>query len=106
MGSKVKQVSDSWREQVRHLFFDCKKSIVEIEGIVGISRKSISGYLRQLPGYQRERERRKLENKERRPEYKRQWERKHRFTGGAVTAETIRREHETAVAILSREKYR
>lgn len=83
------------------------KSIVDIEDEIGVSRKSISAHLRSRPAYDLERNRRKAANAESRTEYKREWDRKNRpFSPGPVTQDTIRREHEMAVAILSREKYR
>ncbi len=98
-------MNKNWRKQAEHLFFDCKKSIVEIEKQTGVSRRTLSPYLRQLPGYEKERERRKKANAESRKEYKRQWDRSYRSMGN-VTGETIKREHDMAAVILSREKYR
>lgn len=96
-----------WKERAAALFFDGKKSIVEIEKETGVSRKSVSGFLRQCEGYREERERRKAANAAGRPEYKREWDRKNRsFSAGGVTAETMRREHDVAAMVLSREKYR
>lgn len=96
-----------WQERAEALFFLEKKSIVEIEKELQVSRKSIGAHLKNCPGYQRERERRKMENAVKRVEYKRNWDRRNRsFSAGPVTEETIRREHDVAAMILSREKYR
>lgn len=65
---------------------------------------SVSGYLKRLPGYKDERDRRKRQNAAARKEYKREKNREYRAMG-AITAETIRREHDVAALILSREKY-
>ncbi len=93
-----------WRSAARADFFDRHKSIEEIARKTGISRQSISAYLKKLPGYKEERQRRKAENALSRKDYKRQKNREYRAMG-AVTAETIRREHDVAALILSREKY-
>lgn len=97
-----------WKQRAEALFYVEKKSVREIADATGISRKSISAHLRSTEGYLKERESRKAMNAQHRQEYKRQWDRAHRgcFSGGPVTAETIRREHDMAAVILSREKYR
>lgn len=98
-----------WQERAERLFFEGHRSIVEIEEEIRISRKSISRHLSRHPQYLPERERRKQENLLRRAEYKKDWERKHRpagrFENPPVTKETIQREHDIAVMILSHEKY-
>lgn len=93
-----------WRAAAREQFFEGHKSIGEIARITGISRQSLSGYLKRLPGYKDERDRRKRQNAAARKEYKREKNREYRAMG-AITAETIRREHDVAALILSREKY-
>lgn len=98
-----------WRKRAEAFFYLEKKSIREIAELTGMSRKSISGHLCGTSGYQAERERRKREHAESRKAYQREWDRTHRSAdcyGGAVTAETIQREHDVAAMILSREKYR
>lgn len=102
----MKEMAPEWREKARSLFFDGGKSIGEIEKELQVSRKSLSGFLRGCPGYQKEREKRKQEHADRRREYKREWDRQHRpFSAGAVTGETLRREHDLAAIELSRERY-
>ena len=101
------QMKAEWKGRAEALFFVEKKSIVDIENEIGVSRKSISAHLRPCPEYEMERNRRKVANAANRTEHKRDWDRKNRpFSPGPVTQDTIRREHEMAVAILSREKYR
>lgn len=97
-----------WKQRAEALFYVGKKSILEIETKLGVSRKSISGHLRNTEGYEQERSRRKEENAAKRKNYQRDWDRRNRgcFSAGPVTADTIRREHDVAVLILSREKYR
>lgn len=103
----MRRMVSGWRKKAESLFFDDKKSIVEIEKELKISRKTLSGFLKGCPGYREERERRKREHEAMRPAYKREWDRKHRpFSAGAVTGETMRREHDLAALELSRERYR
>lgn len=100
----MESMDRDWRAAACEQFFKGHKSIGEIARITGISRQSISGYLKRLPGYRDERDRRKQQNAAARREYKREKNREYRAMG-AVTAETIRREHDVAALILSREKY-
>lgn len=93
-----------WRKAAREKFFSDHKSIEDIAKETQITRQSISAYLKKLPGYQQEWERRKAKNMVARKDYKRQKNREYRAMG-AITAETIRREHDVAALILSREKY-
>lgn len=99
-------MDQDWKERAEALFYVEKKNITEIEALLGISRKTLSVHLSSTDGYREERERRKRENAVGRKEYKREWDRKNRFTGNVINAETIRREHDVAAVILSREKYR
>lgn len=93
-----------WKEKAAGLFFESDMRIGEIAVYLGISRQSVSGYLKGLPGYEPERERRKAAGMERRKEYKKQKNREYRDCM-EVTGETLRREHDVAAVILSREKY-
>lgn len=93
-----------WKEKARQLFFEEKKSISSIETDTGISRQTLSAYLKTVPGFQEEKQRRKAENKEKRKEYKRLKNREYRSCQ-SVTGETMKREHDIAAMILSREKY-
>lgn len=95
-----------WKEDAASYFFNEGRSINDISDMTGISRQSISGYLKSLPDYQTERERRKAKNREARKKYKREKNREYRSSlPMAPTAESIRHEHEMAVRILSQEKY-
>ena len=106
MGSDFMEHMD-WKGQAQRLFFEEGKSIVDIAAQLGISRKSISAHLCALPGYARERQRRKEENRKRRREYQKNWDREKRSAGRytAVNGDTMRREHDLAAIILSKEKY-
>lgn len=95
-----------WRTAAEKLFFEQKKSINEVSKETGVSRQSVSGYLKMLPGYQEERKKRKADNAVKRKEYKREKNRQYREDyRNKVTTETIKREHDIAVMILSHEKY-
>ena len=97
----------SWKEQAKALFFIEKLKIGEISEITGISRKSVSKYIHSLKEYQNEAERRSKDSVSKRKEYERRWDRKNRPNRySVVDGDTIRREHDVAAAILSREKYR
>ncbi len=100
----MESVTKDWRKTAETAFFEQHLSIEDIASRIRISRQSISGYLKKLPGYREERERRKKVNAAARKEYKRDKNREYRAMG-AVTSETIRQEHDIAALILSREKY-
>lgn len=93
-----------WKEKAVGLYFGSGMGIGEIAAYLDLSRQSVSGYLNHLPGYGAERERRKAVNSSRRKEYKKEKNRQYRACM-AVTGETLRREHDIAALILSREKY-
>ena len=102
MGSK-----DEWQGKAKEYYRDGLK-ITDIEALLGVSRKSISKYLRSLPDYEQIKEQRRKESARRRREYKTEKQRQYRETNdnlSSVTPETIRREHELAVMELSRERY-
>ncbi len=95
-----------WQEQAKALFFMEKKSIREISIMLLKSEKSIYRYLKKLPEYKQEREKRKKANRQKRKAYQKQWDRKNRaerYTN--ISGESLKREHDLAAIILSREKY-
>ena len=95
-----------WKDQAADMFFNNQKSIDDISKHTGKSRQSVSGYLKQLPGYQDEKRRRKAENQDRRKVYKREKQREYRSSiPMEATTDTIRREHDIAVMLLSRERF-
>ena len=97
---------DDWKSKAIELYFDRKFNIQEISHTLGVSRKSVSKHLRLQPEYAPENEKRKATVKENRKEYKRNWDRKNRpGRYSTVTGDTMRREHDVAVIILSHEKY-
>ncbi len=93
-----------WREKAKELYLESGMKVGEIAAYLEISRQSVSGYLKTLPEYGAERERRKSAGALLRKEYKRKKNQEYRVQC-AVTGETLRREHDVAALILSREKY-
>ncbi len=93
----------SWKEKVKALFFMEKMSIAEISKRIGVSRKSITNYLKLQPNYQEEKNNRKIENYIKRKEYKKKWDKNNRYS--IVNNETLGREHDLAAYILSRERH-
>lgn len=97
---------NDWKERANKLFFNDKLNINQISEVLGISRKSISKYLATVEGYKKEKEERKKINREKRREYKREWDRVNRLTvSQKITQDDLKRDHEMAVRILSAEKY-
>lgn len=98
---------ESWKEQAARLYFD-GLGIEDTAILVGVSRQSVAAHLKTLPGYAEEKERRKRANVAARRAYKTKKQRQYRQESSAmmaVTAETIRREHDLAALELSRERY-
>ncbi len=93
-----------WREKARELYLESGMKVGEVAAYLEISRQSVSAYLKSLPEYKTECERRKGASALRRKEYKRKKNQEYRMQD-AVTGETLRREHDVAAMILSREKY-
>lgn len=97
-----------WKIEAEKYFFVHHLKIGEIAGLTGVSRQSISDYLKRRPGYKEEAEHRKAAGRNRRREYKTQKQRAYREEASVaiqVTGESLRREHDIAAMILSREKY-
>lgn len=97
----------TWKEKAEEYFFESHLSIEEIAVLLDISRQSISFFLKELPNYQEEREYRKRVNQEKRKDYKKEKNREYRGESSVmkITGESLRREHDIAVLLLSREKY-
>ena len=94
-----------WKDKAYEMFFNDGLEINEIAILLEKSRRSIQCYLSTCEAYEHEKERRKIAGKIKRKEYKRQWDRDNRHRYDAVSAESIRREHDVAAMILSHEKY-
>lgn len=95
-----------WKEEAFRMFFKDGAAVGNIAVATGVSRQSLSAFLKQQPGYKTEKQRRKETSAIRRREYKAEKNREYRSAArDEVTAETMKREHDMAAAILSREKY-
>lgn len=88
-----------WQVNARRLYFKKHLKIVTVSEMVRKSRQTVSSYLQTLPEWEAEQEYRRLESIKRRKSQKRFWDMLHR------TEPNLKREHEIAVSILSREKY-
>jgi IS30 family transposase len=93
-----------WKERANELYFTENKKINEIAETLGKTRKTISTFLSIQEGFQEEKERRKAENKEKRAEYKKDWEKKNR-QNSSIDGFVLKRQHEIDVRVLSSEKY-
>ena len=93
-----------WKSIAAELFFYEGKTIIEISSIIGISVRSISSYFNSLPNYAAEKEKRKQANSNRKDYYKNH-KRKSRKRHFNPCGESLKREHITAVKILSRESF-
>jgi len=97
--------SNDWKHQAESLYFEQGKNIAQISGLIGVSTVSISKHLNSLPHYKPEASRRKEANKDRR-DYYREYKRKTRgCINYNICRETLKRDHFTAVGILSRERF-
>lgn len=98
-----------WKDMAKELYFAKGMKITDISKELSMSRKSISTFLHSLNAFEAEKEKRKKESKAKRKEYQRQWDRDNRGKNenpfGEVNAESIRREHDIAAMILSRERF-
>lgn len=93
-----------WKERAKEMYFESGMRVGDIAAYLDISRQTVSGYISSLPGYQTERERRRQAGTAQRKEYKRRKNQEYRHQN-EVTGETLRKEHDMAALILSREKY-
>lgn len=97
---------EDWKVRAKALFLVDRLNILQISELVGVSRKSVGNYLSSIPECQEEKIRRKTDNKAKRHEYQKEWDRRNRNTiSSSITADTLRREHMQAVMELSHEKY-
>lgn len=88
-----------WHSDARRLYFEEHLKIITVSKVVGKSRQTVSSYLQSLPEWEDEQEYRRHESIKRRKSQKHFWDMLHR------TEPNLKREHEIAVSILSREKY-
>lgn len=99
---------DDWKEKAAEYYRD-GLSYTDIEALLEVSRKSVSSYIKNLPEYEQVQAERKRVSAAKRRAYKtgkqRQYRQQKSPGAGAVTGETLKREHELAVLELSRERY-
>ncbi len=96
----------NWKERAKALFLVEKVNISQIADTVGVSRQTVSKYIKSLPEYGDEATRRKEQSRIQRVTYKNEWQKKKRTTiSYQITGDSLKREHEQAVIELSREKY-
>lgn len=93
-----------WKERAEEMYFLSGMRVGEIAAYLELSRQTVSGYIRSLPAYEAERKRRRESGAIQRAAYKRSKNQEYRERD-RVTGETLRREHDMAALILSREKY-
>lgn len=95
-----------WKREAEVLYFDKHLKINTISEMLGITRQHIGKHLMNCDGYKKEKDMRKRETKKKQREKRKEYDyirRNHINT--EITKETIFREHETAVRILSHERY-
>lgn len=96
---------EDWKKEAYYLYFEEGLGVGEAAARIGISRQSVSAYLKACPGFAEEKERRKAGNKIKRKAYKKEKNREYRNNYRMqITQETIRREHDIAAMLLSHER--
>lgn len=96
----------TWKELAWSYYFESHMSINDIAAAAGVSRQSVSAYLKGCEGFDGEKQDRKNKNLEKRKIYKREKNREYQSAARMpVTAESMRREHDLAALELSHEIY-
>jgi len=90
-----------WQQQAYALFFIDGQRISVIAAAIGKSRETVSRFITSCPEYTGEMQARRDIASARRKEYQKDWDRLNR----PPCAESMRREHDIAVKILSRERF-
>lgn len=106
-GNRWTEMESSWKETAGKYYRDGLR-ITDIAVLLEVSRQSVSAYLKAMPDYDEIKEARRRAASASRRKYKTEKQRVYRSAQDgimAVTAESMRREHELAVMELSREKY-
>lgn len=88
-----------WQKEAYDLYFKQHKKIVDVAELVGKTRQTVSSFLTLQAEWNSEQEFRKEESAKRRKKQKMFYDMLHR------SEPNLFREHETAVRILSAEKY-
>lgn len=96
----------TWKDLAWSYYFESHMSINDITLVTGVSRQSISAYLKSCENFVAEKQNRKNKNYEKRKIYKRQKNREYQSAARMpVTAQSMKREHDLAALELSREMY-
>jgi IS30 family transposase len=94
-----------WKQQAEALFFTDHAGITEIAKTVNKARETVSRHLVKCEAYDQEMTLRRARREKQRKDYQRQWDRDNRSGRySAVNGESMKREHEIAVMVLSRER--
>ncbi len=97
---------EEWKTQASALFFIDHLNIKTIAEVVMRKRETVSRYLNGCEGYGKEMAFRKIQSRKRRRDYQANWDKANRPERyRCVSGDTIRAEHETAVKILSKERF-
>ena len=88
-----------WQKKAYDLYFKQHKKIIAVSELVGKTRQTVSSFLQAQQEWNSEQEFRKAESAKRRKKQKMFYDMLHR------SEPNLFREHETAVRILSAEKY-
>ena len=89
-----------WKDRAYALFFAEGKSVSAVAAAVVKKRETVSRYVNRLPEYGAEMARRRERSGKRRKDYKRAWN-----AAAREAAAAMRREHDLAASILSRERH-
>lgn len=90
---------NEWQKEARRLYFEQHMKINGVAACVHKTRQTVSSFLQSQPEWQKEQDFRKEESAKRRKKQKQFYDMLHR------SEPNLLREHETAVRILSAEKY-
>ncbi len=95
-----------WKSVAEDLFFVEDLQINDIADKVNKSCKAVSSYLKTVPAFIAEKQRRKRENSNGRKEYKNNWDKTRRKrTSNVDYGAILKRQHEVDVRVLSSERF-
>lgn len=97
---------NEWKHRAEALFFVKHLDVTEIAARLSKARETVSRFINGCEGYEAEMEFRRRNRAKQRREYQRQWDENNRPNRyNDINGETLRREHELASLLLSKEKY-
>ncbi len=94
----------NWKMEAERLFFIEHQTISDIGATVGKTRKTVSLHLQTLSDFASEKERRKLDNRQKRVEYKKVWQKAYQEVRREEAAAMLKRQHNMDAAVLSYER--